>query len=428
MTCHVDWPKTLRKASFRGVPFWVEHDSINYGRRIETHEFPNRDRPYQEDLGEKAIDFHVTAYMAGDGVIGQKNALVSACRRRGPGSLVLPTEGSIKVVVFECERSFEKDKLGYIAFNIHFGEAGSSFGIGSSIVLSRMVGIAVANSVPAMAQDFLRNYNVVGEASWVLPTATATIQTWLAHIDEVRLATRMSGAGNTAIAKALSEAYGSAHILAYDGKGLRSQSQNHLDVSALPDRAGGALVRTVADIIADVRLQAENPLEAIEALSTIAAFDVPSDGLGQGISARVEAANTQAINSLGRRFALMELGVAAAEAGFRDRREAVRVRAGMSQGFERELNTAAGDVFYHLETVRGRAAEAISRKVADLQPTIVVESNVSLPSIVWAYRLYGDANRGGELKDRNRVRHPAFMPATFEAEAPETIDEPTRLR
>nr|MDM8590005.1 DNA circularization N-terminal domain-containing protein [Escherichia coli] len=46
------WKDRLQDASFRGVPFKVEEESTGTGRRVETHEYPNRDKPYTEDLGK----------------------------------------------------------------------------------------------------------------------------------------------------------------------------------------------------------------------------------------------------------------------------------------------------------------------------------------------------------------------------------------
>lgn len=48
------WKDRLQDASFRGVPFKVEEESAGTGRRVETHEYPNRDKPYTEDL-EKSL-------------------------------------------------------------------------------------------------------------------------------------------------------------------------------------------------------------------------------------------------------------------------------------------------------------------------------------------------------------------------------------
>ena len=45
------WKMQLRAASFRGVSFGVTADESEGGRRTVTHEFPQREAPYVEDLG-----------------------------------------------------------------------------------------------------------------------------------------------------------------------------------------------------------------------------------------------------------------------------------------------------------------------------------------------------------------------------------------
>ncbi len=60
------WRDRLQDASFRGVPFKVEEESAGTGRRVETHEYPNRDKPYTEDLGKITFRPSITAYVVGD--------------------------------------------------------------------------------------------------------------------------------------------------------------------------------------------------------------------------------------------------------------------------------------------------------------------------------------------------------------------------
>ena len=40
---YMTWKDRLQDASFRGVPFKVEEESAGTGRRVETHEYPNRE-------------------------------------------------------------------------------------------------------------------------------------------------------------------------------------------------------------------------------------------------------------------------------------------------------------------------------------------------------------------------------------------------
>ena len=47
----------LKPASFRGVPFVVQEGTSHFGRRNQIHEYPFRDTPWVEDLGQQARAF-----------------------------------------------------------------------------------------------------------------------------------------------------------------------------------------------------------------------------------------------------------------------------------------------------------------------------------------------------------------------------------
>lgn len=82
------WKDRLQDASFRGVPFKVEEESAGTGRRVETHEYPNRDKPYTEDLGKVTFRPSITAYVVGDDCFDQRDRLIDALNKPGPGTLV----------------------------------------------------------------------------------------------------------------------------------------------------------------------------------------------------------------------------------------------------------------------------------------------------------------------------------------------------
>ena len=82
------WREKLLEASFRGVPFKVEEESAGTGRRVETHEYPNRDKPYTEDLGKVTFRPSITAYVVGDDCFDQRDRLIEALNKPGPGTLV----------------------------------------------------------------------------------------------------------------------------------------------------------------------------------------------------------------------------------------------------------------------------------------------------------------------------------------------------
>jgi prophage DNA circulation protein len=88
---------TLYPASFRGVPFIVEDNSGEFGRRGSLHEYPFRDIPYAEDLGRRARRFSLQVFVLGDDCAAQRDALLNAMEQFGPGLLVHPSMGSVMV-------------------------------------------------------------------------------------------------------------------------------------------------------------------------------------------------------------------------------------------------------------------------------------------------------------------------------------------
>jgi hypothetical protein len=73
------------------------------------------------------------------------------------------------------------------------------------------------------------------------------------------------------------------------------------------------------------------------------------------------------------------------------------------------------DLHSWLIALSGVAIRLISEISADMTPVVTVQSGVSLPSTVLAYRLYGDARRASGLVDLAGAGTPFIMPVEFEA-------------
>lgn len=117
ITCDLEG---LAEASFRGVPFYVEDDKESYGRRVVTHEYPYRDKPYNEDMGEKAKHFSVKGYVAGNGAKGQKLAIVQACRQKGAAMLQMPAVDGFMAMCLTCDVTRAKDRQGFYQIDMAF--------------------------------------------------------------------------------------------------------------------------------------------------------------------------------------------------------------------------------------------------------------------------------------------------------------------
>ncbi|KAL6953373.1 hypothetical protein U1Q18_052067 [Sarracenia purpurea var. burkii] len=69
--------------SFRGVPFGLYGHSIDTGRRVVVHEFPFRDTPYAEDLGQRARGFSLDMFVVGDDVAANRMPSGKRSNRKG---------------------------------------------------------------------------------------------------------------------------------------------------------------------------------------------------------------------------------------------------------------------------------------------------------------------------------------------------------
>jgi len=131
------WRNALMPASFRGAMFHVETGTRESGRRIVIHEFPKKNEPYSEDMGQIAIQFTVRGYCIvypfdADQPLYQRdyrtarNLLASALEKEGPGYLQLPTMTPLSVVCMRYRLTENEKQGGYCVFDMQFVEAGKS--------------------------------------------------------------------------------------------------------------------------------------------------------------------------------------------------------------------------------------------------------------------------------------------------------------
>jgi prophage DNA circulation protein len=112
------WWEQLRPGSWRGVGFVMDAAETKAGRRVAVHEYPYRDTVWAEDLGRLPRRFSFQAFLVGDDVYQQRNAMIQACEQPGEGTLVHPTLGSVQCVLldFTTTDRRERGRMVEIAF------------------------------------------------------------------------------------------------------------------------------------------------------------------------------------------------------------------------------------------------------------------------------------------------------------------------
>ena len=121
--------RTGIQAAFRGATFHIEVGGQAGGRRNVTHEFPERDVPFTEDMGRRARRWAITGYIVCSptqpNYITARDALIAACEASSAGTLIHPTLGTMQVCCDTYSVSETRERGGMATFDMHFVEAGS---------------------------------------------------------------------------------------------------------------------------------------------------------------------------------------------------------------------------------------------------------------------------------------------------------------
>lgn len=115
----MNWRDRLLPASFRGVGFWIDQAKTPVGRKGQLHEYPQRDLPFFEDLGQQAKTHDLTAFIIGPDCLEQRDKLLKALEA-GSGELVHPWLGRLQVKVGECDMTHTREDGGLVTFALKF--------------------------------------------------------------------------------------------------------------------------------------------------------------------------------------------------------------------------------------------------------------------------------------------------------------------
>lgn len=425
MVAFRDWPRTMRPASFRGVPFYVERDQVETGRRLAIHEFPLKDAPYVEDMGRETNKISVTAYVLGDDADSQEKALRDACDQGGVGALSLPID-RFEVHCESCSRDFSKDKLGLIAFNLKFvregaGPAGGRAGLVMPPgFLAAQIGLVALDVVSAVAAWLSAAVAVAGQSSLVRDAAARDLRAIAGEIDAAARGVTMDPALGARVTRTLIDIDRNAESLVRIGALPHAITATVFSAARQETSAAANLTATLRQVLDDLRL-AIPPDSGAVLLAGIATYEaLPPPITPRTHSRRQAQANAVALAQALRLVALAGYAEALAARTFADRRAAIQARADTTEYFAAELDRiepgpGSAELHRAVVTLSGRVAEYISRLASDLAPVMVVEANVAMPALWWANRLYGDADRAGDIVARNRVIHASFLPLRIEA-------------
>ncbi len=111
------------QATFKGVPFNIEIETQEGGRKVAVHEFPGSDNRFVEDLGKRPGIFRVIGYISSkdnENWLQQTKRLTTVLEEDTEGTLELTIVGPITVKAQTFSKTLKQTDIGRVDFSITF--------------------------------------------------------------------------------------------------------------------------------------------------------------------------------------------------------------------------------------------------------------------------------------------------------------------
>lgn len=375
----MSWQERMGPASFRGVPFYVETAERSGGRRGVTHEYPFRDEPFREDLGRQAQGFALEGYVIGNEYLEARDTLLAALQEYGPGQLVHPYYGTIQVAVISFRFRDGRNEGGMARVSIEFQET------------------PAAPSQPKAVPD----------APSKLRASAATARS---AVSIQFLGDYSPGIHMESIAQALGMAAEAAEAgLATAETDVQALAAMHRQVSALAGNAQ-ALVEDGAELVSGLlELFEAFKVEGFDSLLELYSFDSGTRPTAATSNRQLEQENFDKFHHFTQRAILIRAAELVGEVSFTNHEQAVAARDLMTALLDEQMEAVNDDAYPALQQLRADVVQAVPNSEAALPRLLSYTPPETLPSLVLAYRLYGDVAREEDLIARNHIPHPGFV-------------------
>jgi prophage DNA circulation protein len=369
--------------------------------------------------------------------MAQRDRLIAALETAGPGTLMHPFRGELQVAVlgdYSCEESTEQGGLARIS--VTFVESGATPRPDSQLVQGS-TGNAAADALQADAvAEFEEAFSVTGFASFVAEGAIASLQAATRSVYSAGgvletggtfggLYSRLAGSlqslilspGNLAgsllgLVRGLSSGFGnplqalSAQMSLF-GLGSRAKRVAGSTAYLTPARAQVEANQRAIYTLIERAAVAEAVRLAVSKPASSATTSSPTNTTVTSSASSVTASTSTTADATPQRVA----GIA-----FDNRDQAVQVRDQLLEELDRQQLDASAERYRPLAQLSAELVREMNRTAANLVPLTRVTPATTLPALLLAHRLYGDARQYEQIVSRNRLSHPGFVPGGVELE------------
>lgn len=402
------WRDNYRAATFRGVGFFVATADSSHGRRQAVHETAQRDTPFTEDLGRKSREFGITGYLLGKEYDVAREELIKACEQAGPGILVHPYRGELTVVCRGLIVSETSEEGGKCTLSMTFLEAGEASYPSAKVDSVNAISERAGAVTEAGKQSFVSDFLTKGFPSFVAEAATSQIQ----GLSDFLSSPEFIVSGDIQV---VSDYYDQVKGIGSDAFDLIQTPFDLADRlvgaigsirSAFGGRAFGMLMGlynqyfTSDDSVTSNRTPSRQ--QVVKNTNAVAGL-VRQAAISQAAVAAVVTQTTEDVSNGGTKTTSLPTKYDSYET-------AIAVRSELADLLDDESETTDSDLIYVAVTdLRTAVVQAVPDPEQDLPRLAKFAPRQTLPSLVVAYQLYGDAGRAEDIVARNDPRRPGFL-------------------
>lgn len=404
-----DWRKQLQPASFKGVPFEVLSDSSTFGRRIQVHDFVQRDKPFCEDLGRVTRRFSVNAFFGGDDCLDKRDAFLAAVDEGATGELVLPTWGAMQATAMPGSVDNSREDGGVVWVSLEFVESGDKGYPVATPATDAQLSDSAGSVLDEGGNWFADAMSAVDAARVNIATATGSVQAAYGLVTgTIGTVTRTVASAADLVNMVLNAPASFVQALRGGVGSVRSSLQG-IDPQAALSNLRGALRGTSAmgsvnpaggkDTVATVMAVNELVRHAQLSIALEAAAQLPPD-VQVPLMPATPSIWQQASQPVQRTEVLYQADVLAARAA---------LEAALWEALQGGGGRPPMAMLNALQDARTKARRHLAAVASSAVPLITVTPPAVQPALVLAYRQWGDATRAAEIVQRNQVPHPGFV-------------------
>lgn len=374
----MSWRNFLRSARFRGIPFYVQFSDAEFGRKTAIHEFPGQSTNYVEDLGKRTPVFSIDAFVIGDLYKFRKDQLLDALQTEGPGKLVHPYFGSLRVQVISIVRVQERTEDGgfaLISFTVQRSEK-PRFPQGLFDTAGKIVSASLA-AFEVTGQRFTDTFNLFQQPAAIVGGVADAMNDTLNIIDTTYKDAKAAG----------------GLVEAFDR--LRSAAIS-LDI------IGQEIYNDFVEIFSSNKTES-----GVYENLNLKDFKRGEGDIETNLVSYIEMIQTASV-----------IGAAQAISGieFKSTTQASNIRKVIAAALD-DLSENVADIIYpDVNALYGAVLTDIDTRAVNLPRVVEITNPIALPSLFIAHDLYEDIDRANEIVERNNVVHPGFVPAAVPLE------------